>query len=199
MAPVNLKKLVDTKLQQKKISVDDTREVLAAVQKDKKFKPEEVAQLKRLAELPASRFEKKVEYFPNPYDPEDGVNIKAQPKKWLEGTIELATAKLEVKHTIPELAFKLSEPKEIVDEDYGSHFSRMLDVTTHGQTASKAGTVEFSYGSRTVSFEVKAGEPLSKVMNRLESALMKKEGSLSISGFFDEKKTGKQTLRFEVL
>jgi hypothetical protein len=199
MAPVSLKKLVDTKLLQKKITADDAREVLGAVEKDKKFKPAEVAQLKRLAELPASRFERKQEYFPNPNDPEDGVYLKTDPKKWIQGTVELATAKLEVKSSIPELSFKLSEPKEIVDEDYGSHFSRMLDVTAQGKAAAKAGTIAFSYGAREVSLEVKAGEPMSKIINRIESALLKKEGAMSVNGFYDEKKTSRQTISFEVL
>ena len=43
--------------------------------------------------------------------------IRANPKGWIENTVELATAKLEVRSSIPEVSLKLSNPKEIVDED----------------------------------------------------------------------------------
>ncbi len=199
MAPVSLKKLVDAKLQQKKITADDARELLAVVSKDKKFEVSEAKQLKRLSELPKSRFQRSDEYIPNPMDSEDGVTIKTDPKRWLETTVQLATAKLNVKSTIPELALKLSSPKEFDDEDFGSHFARTLDVTVHGQKASKAGTIDFTYGTRNIKLEVKEGESLTKVMNRLESAIMRKEGSISVSGWYDENKSGKQTVKIEVL
>lgn len=197
--PVSLKKLVDTKLLQKKITPDDAREVLDRVNADKKFAKTEVEQLKRLTALPGSRFEKRDEYIPSPYDPEDGVTIKADPKKWLENTVQLATATLTVKSSIPELAVKLSSPKEFEVEDFGSHLARTLDLTVSGKTASKAGTIDFTYGTRNIKVEVKEGEPLTKIMNKLESAIMKKEGSISVDGWYDEKKAGKQTIKIEVL
>ena len=132
-------------------------------------------------------------------DPEDGVTITADPKRWLEGTVQLATAKLEVKHTIPELAIKLSSPKEFDDEDFGSHFARTLDVTVHGKEASKDGSIDFTYGTRNISVAVKKGESLSKIVDRLTTAIMRKEGSISISGNVDEHKAGKQTVKIEVL
>ncbi|MBM4781905.1 MAG: hypothetical protein GQE15_29855 [Archangiaceae bacterium] len=199
MPPVNLKKLVDAKLAQPKITPDDAREVLEVVKKDKKFSASEVKQLERLASLPKSRFEKRDEYIPNPYDPEDGVTVKADPKKWIDGTLELATAKLNVASSIPEISVKLSAPKEFEIEDWGSHLARTLDVTVSGKTASKDGTIAFTYGSRNISVPVKKGEDLEKVINRLESALLKKEGSLEIDGWFDKNKSGKQTIKFEVL
>ena len=197
--PITLKKLVDTKLAQKKITPDDARELIAKVEKDKRFDASEVKQLQRLTALPKSRFEKKDEFIPNPMDPEDGVTITADPKRWLEGTVQLATAKLEVKHTIPELAIKLSSPKEFDDEDFGSHFARTLDVTVHGKEASKDGTIDFTYGTRNISVAVKKGESLSKIVDRLTSAIMRKEGSISISGNVDEHKAGRQTVKIEVL
>lgn len=197
--PTTLKKLVDTTLAHKKITADDAREVLGRVTKDKRFDADEVKQLKRLAELPKSRFERKDEYIPNPYDPEDGVTIKADPKKWLENTVQLATAKLTVKSTIPELALKLSGTKEFDDDEFGSHLARTLDVTVNGKTVEKAGTIDFTYGSRHISFDVKAGESMTKVMNRLESAILKKEGTLSVQGWYDENKAAKQTIKIEVL
>ncbi len=87
MPPVNLKKLVDAKLAQPKITPDDAREVLEVVKKDKKFSAAEVKQLERLASLPKSRFEKRDEYIPNPWDPEDGVTVKADPKRRIHGTL----------------------------------------------------------------------------------------------------------------
>ena len=197
--PVSLKKLVDTKLAQKKITPDDAREVLGRVNADKKFDKTEVAQLKRLTALPPSRFEKRDEYIPNPSDPEDGVTIKADPKKWLESTVLLATARLSVKSTIPELAVKLSSPKEFEVEDFGSHLARTPDVTVHGKAASKDGTIDFTYGNRNIKVDVKKGESLTKVMNALEAAIMRKEGSSSVEGFYDENKAGKQTVKIEVL
>ena len=197
--PVSLKKLVDTKLLQKKITPDDAREVLERVNADKKFAKTEVAQLKRLTALPSSRFEKKDEFIPSPYDAEDGVTIKADPKKWLESTIQLATATLTVKSTIPELAVKLSSPKEFEVEDFGSHLARSLDLTVSGKTASKAGTIDFTYGNRNIKVEVKQGESLARVMNKLESAIMRKEGSISVQGWYDENKASKQTIKIEVL
>lgn len=197
--PVSLKKLVDTKLLQKKITPDDARDVLERVKADKKFSKTEVEQLKRLTALPAARFEKRDEYIPNPNDPEDGVTIKADPKKWLENTVQLATASLSIKSTIPELSVKLSSTKEFEFEDFGSHLARTLDFTVGGKTASKAGTIDFTYGSRTIKVEVKEGEPLAKIMNKLESAIMKKEGSISVEGGFGESKSGKQTIKIEVL
>ena len=159
----------------------------------------EELQLKRLSELPKSRFQRKDEFIPNPLDPEDGVTIKADPKKWLENTIKLATAKLTVKSTISELSLKLSNPKEFDDGDFGSHTARTLDVTVHGKAAAKAGTIEFGYADRTIKLEVKKGEGLDSVLNRRESMLLRKEGSLSVDGFYDSKKSGKQTVKFEVL
>ena len=182
--PVTLKKLVDTKLLQKKITPDDARDVLERVKADKKFSKTEVEQLKRLTSLPAARFEKRDEYIPNPNDPEDGVTIKADPKKWLENTVQLATASLTVKSSIPELSVKLSSTKEFEFEDFGSHLARTLD---------------FSYGSRNLKVEVKEGEPLAKILNKLESAIIKKEGSISVEGWYDESKSGKQTIKIEVL
>ena len=55
--PITLKKLVDTKLAQKKITPDDARELIAKVEKDKRFDASEVKQLQRLTALPKSRFE----------------------------------------------------------------------------------------------------------------------------------------------
>ncbi|MFO0595595.1 MAG: hypothetical protein U0228_09830 [Myxococcaceae bacterium] len=198
--PINkLQKLVDTKLQQKKITADDAREVIGLVEKDKKFDVKEARQLERLTKLPATRFQRSDEYIPNPNDPEDGVTIKTDPKKWLETTVQLATAKLSVKHTVPEVEIKLSGTKEFDDEDFGSHFARTVDVTVHGKEVSKDGPIEFSYGTRTIKVDVKKGDSLDKVINRIESALLKKEGTMSVQGFYDEKKIGKQTIKFEVL
>lgn len=143
--------------------------MLERVNADKKFAKTEVAQLKRLTALPSSRFEKKDEFIPSPYDAEDGVTIKADPRKWLEV------------------------------EDFGSHLARSLDLTVSGKTASKAGTIDFTYGNRNIKVEVKQGESLTRVMNKLESAIMKKEGSISVQGWYDENKSGKQTIKIEVL
>lgn len=196
---VSLKKLVDAKLLQKKITPDDAREIIERVNGDKKLDKTEVAQLKRLTELPRSRFEKRDEYIPSPYDSEDGVTIKADPKKWLENTLQLATAKLIVKSTIPEIAVKLSSPKQFEVEDFGSHLARTLDITVSGKAASKTGTIDFTYSNRNIQVEVKAGEHLAKIMNKLETAIMRKEGSISVDGWYDESKAGKQTIKIEVL
>lgn len=197
--PVSLKKLVDTKLAKSKINPDDAREILSAVHADKTISAAEVTQLRRLADLPASRFQKKDEFLPNPMDAEDGVTIKADPKKWIENTLQLATATLTLRSTIPELSLSLSRPKTFSDEDFGDHQARTLDITTKGQKVSRDGTIDFSYGSRNISVAVKAGASLQSVVDRLESALLKKEGAMSVEGRIDPAKSGKQTVKFEVL
>jgi hypothetical protein len=199
MAPISLKKLVDTKLAQKKITADDAREILGKVQKDKRFDATEVKQLQRLAQLPKSRFERSNEFIPNPFDSEDGVTIKTNPKAWLEGTVQMATAKLNVKSTVDGLSVKLSGTKEFEVEDFGSHFARNLEITVHGKAAEQDGTVDFTYGNRNIFVPVKAGDTMAKIVSRIEAAVMRKEGSVSVEGFVDASKSGKQTVKIEVL
>ncbi|MEW5738494.1 MAG: hypothetical protein AB1938_06180 [Myxococcota bacterium] len=200
---VSLKKLVDAKLAQRKISPDDAREVLAAVEKDKKFTEAEVKQLKRLTALSSSRFERPTEYIPNPLMADDGVYVKANPKKWLEAEVTLATAKLHVRSTIPEVTVKLSTPKEFSWDDleeFGTHWARQLEVSFTGKTASRDGTISFTYADRSISVPVKAGESLEKVESKLFSALNRAEkGSVQIDGRIDPSKSGKQTVKYEVL
>jgi hypothetical protein len=199
MPSVSLKKLVDTKLAKSKIDPDDAREVLGAVNADTKISAAEVTQLRRLAALPASRFQKKDEFIPNPMDAEEGVTIKADPKRWIENTLQLATATLTLRSTIPELSVSLSKPKTFSDEDFGERQARTLDVTIKGQKASKDGTIDLSYGSRNISVAVKAGASLESVVNRLQTDILEKEGALSIEGNIDPAKSRKQTVKFEVL
>ena len=182
-----------------KIDPDDTREVLEVIRRDSRFSPNEISQLRRLDALPASKFLKKDEFIPNPSDPEDGVTIKADPKKWIKSELELATAELKVRSTVPEVKLALSKPKEYEDEDFGSHLSRSLDITVKGEKLAQGGTIDFSYGSRNISVAVKKGDALSKVVDRITSAVLKKEGSMSIDGIVDDDKSSAQTVRLEVL
>lgn len=46
---------------------------------------------------------------------------------------------------------------------------------------------------------VKKGDSLSKVVERITSAVLKKEGSMSIDGSIDDDKSSAQTVRLEVL
>lgn len=91
MPPISLQKLIDAKLAKAKIDPDDAREVLSVVNADAKLTPAQLTQLQRLAALPASRFEKKDEFLPNPRDRAAGVTIKADPKRWIESRLELGT------------------------------------------------------------------------------------------------------------
>lgn len=111
----------------------------------------------------------------------------------------LATAKLTVRSTVPEVKLSLSQPKEYEVEDYGPHLSRSLDITVKGKKLAESGTIDFSYGSRNISVAVKKGDSLSKVVERITSAVLKKEGSMSIDGSIDDDKSSAQTVRLEVL
>ena len=199
MPPITLKKLVDQKIAKPKIDPDDTREVLEVIRRDSRFSTGEISQLRRLAALPASKFLKKDEYIPNPNDPEDGVTIKADPKRWITAELELATAQLTVRSTVPEVKLSLSKPKEYEVEDFGPHLARSLDISVKGKKLAEGGTIDFSYGSRNVSVAVKKGEALSRVVDRIIGAVQKKEGIASVRGSIDDAKSGTQTVHLEVL
>ena len=200
MAITPLKKLVDTALTKKKINADDARAILREVEKDNKFTTAEATQLKRLTQLPSSRFQRNDEFIPNPYDSEDGITIKTDPKAWLKSEVEMTEAKLKVTSSVPGVTVTLGKIKKFTEEDFGDYFRRELSVSVTGKTVARNGTIEFSYGSRNISVEVKAGDTLSRVVGRLTSAITRKEGgSTQYHGFIDDKKSGKQTVTFEVL
>lgn len=197
---LTLSQLVDSKIRKAKITPADAREVLAVVEKDSKYDKAEVTQLRRLTALPASKFQKKDEFIPNPSDADDGVTVTADPRKWLKGAVELATAKLTVRSTIPEVSIALSDVKEYDVEDFGTHLARSLDVTVKGRNAAQAGTIAFSYGSKKIEVLVKKGESMFSINEKIEAKLLKAQGgSLSINGFISANRTAPQTVKYEVL
>ncbi len=201
--PVSLRKLVDATLAKPRITVEDARAVLRAVEKDSRFTAAEVKQLERLTALPGRRFENRDEFIPNPMLYGDGVTVRAEPKKWLEGTVKLATARLAVRSTVPEVSLSLGAPKEYSWddlEDFGTHWARRLSVSVTGKTASRDGVIDFTYADREVRVAVKAGERLDRVVDRLERALLREEGgTLQTEGRIDRNQSGRRTVRFEVL
>ncbi|MFZ5468760.1 MAG: hypothetical protein ACOZIN_04910 [Myxococcota bacterium] len=198
VSPLN--KLVASKIAGGRIRPDDAREILEVIEKDTKYSPKEIRALKKLAALPGSKFKNEDEFIPNPYDAEDGMTVKAQPKRWIQSSLELATAKLSVRRTIPGVSVALSPPKLRKDADFGDHISRDLTVTFKGKAAEKDGTIDFSYGKRHVKLDATKGTSMEKIYYRLSSALTRAErGSITVRGFFDSAKTGTQKIVFEVL
>ena len=196
-----LKTLVDAALAKKtRINADDAHAILAEVEKDKKFKPDEMKELKRLTKLPASRFIRKDEFIANPNDPEDGMNVKTNPKAWLESEVELGEATLKMRSSLPGVTVTLGNPKEFNDDDFGSYFSRKLAVSVTGKNITRDGTLSFTYGKHNVSVQAKKGETMEHFMDKVTNAILRSEGgSVQYSGYVSPTRSTKQTVTYEVL